>query len=145
MRVLVTAWRRYPNNYSAQIHVPLRQIYKMVVDGWGPLRLIVVHGDAPGGDAIASRWAQAQGRIDAWVTQEPYPADWQGLGRAAGPARNRAMVKLGADICVAFPGPDYSPGTRGCIELAQAAGIPTWVHEWGRPAPTMPDLPPPPR
>jgi hypothetical protein len=42
----------------------------------------------------------------------------------AGPRRNRAMVCLGADVCVAFfkkGAANY--GTAGCVKLAKAAGI----------------------
>jgi hypothetical protein len=35
------------------------------------------------------------------------------------------MVELGADFCIGFPLGE-SKGTRGCMELARKAGIPTF-------------------
>lgn len=84
---------------------------------------VVVHGGARGADTLASEIARGWG----WAV-ECHPAGWNRYGRAAGPRRNAEMVKLGADICLAFPiGP--SPGTRGCIDLARAAGIPVRIYE----------------
>ena len=57
-----------------------------------------------------------------------HPADWDKHGKAAGMIRNREMVALGADICLAFP-IGRSPGTRACIREAQRAGIPVRVRE----------------
>lgn len=72
-------------------------------------------------DKIAQRWANLHG-----IQTEEHPADWEGYGRAAGPMRNKHMVNLGADICLAFPLSD-SRGTFNCIKLASAAGIPVWI------------------
>jgi hypothetical protein len=77
----------------------------------------VVHGGARGADTIAADIARRLG-----CQLERHPAQWQD-GPAAGPRRNRHMVALGADVCLAFPLGE-SPGTRGCVELAHAAGIP---------------------
>lgn len=75
------------------------------------------------------------------LTIERHPADWythdencyhyafRGRGcPAAGPRRNKLMVDLGADVCLAFP-MGKSAGTRGCVKLAEAAGISTIVTE----------------
>lgn len=86
---------------------------------------IVVHGGARGADRFAELWAR---RTDLYVESEIHRADWATHGRAAGPIRNAAMVAAGADLLLAFPmGP--SPGTRGCIRMAQLAGIPIRVFE----------------
>ncbi|GAA3624518.1 hypothetical protein GCM10022223_46990 [Kineosporia mesophila] len=81
--------------------------------------LIIRHGACPAGaDAIAETWARANG-----VPTDPWPTDWRGLGRAAGPVRNRAMVEAGADGCMAFI-LDSSRGASRCADMADAAGIP---------------------
>lgn len=83
---------------------------------WG--QITVVHGAARGADRFAARIARAWGMV-----VEPHPADWKTHGRAAGHRRNAHMVALGADVCIAFP-LGASRGTRGCMALAEAAGIP---------------------
>jgi hypothetical protein len=63
-----------------------------------------------------------------WV----FPADWQKLGKSAGPTRNQAMVETAkrfkeyghSVICYAFPGPK-STGTIDCLSRAERAGIET--------------------
>ena len=82
---------------------------------------VVVHGACPtGADAMAAEWA-----ADMGVPTEPHPADWDRLGKAAGPARNAEMVALGADLCLAFfKEGSGNRGTSDCAEKALAAGIP---------------------
>lgn len=89
--------------------------------------LIVVHGDCPtGADVLADRWAR---RREPDVTVEPHPADWKIYGKAAGPRRNAHMVKLGADMCIAFLRM-ASVGTSNTIWLAQTCNIPTFIVNW---------------
>jgi hypothetical protein len=91
-------------------------------------RLVVVHGAAypkpvngvrpdRSADWLTHLWCQA----NPTVIEQPYPADWNSHGRAAGPIRNAEMVKSGADECVAFPG--EGPGTRDCMKKAADAGV----------------------
>jgi len=89
-------------------------------------RLRVVHGACPhGADAIAHTWA-----LNHNVPVEAHPADWA-TGRAAGPARNAAMVATAPDACLAFIA-DHSRGASGTADLAETAGIPTTRHETTR-------------
>lgn len=76
----------------------------------------VIHGGAPGADQLAKAWA-----IENGVTHKPYPADWQRHGRAAGPIRNREMLRHSRpDLLVAFPG---GRGTADCVRAAEELGI----------------------
>jgi hypothetical protein len=101
---------------------------------------IVVHGDCPSGaDLIAKQWvlgAQAVGHPR--LTHEPHPAEWDQYGRTGGPRRNREMVELGADLCLAFILPcrnrrcrnvHGSHGATHCRNEALAAGIRTISDE----------------
>lgn len=76
----------------------------------------VIHGDAAGADRCAGQWAERHG-----VKVEPYPADWERHGRAAGPIRNQQMLdEAKPDIVIAFPG---GRGTTDMVRRAEAAGI----------------------
>ncbi|ATN88129.1 hypothetical protein SEA_CINDARADIX_56 [Mycobacterium phage Cindaradix] len=92
-----------------------------------PDGIVVVHGAARGADDIADRWAWGMLQMGYRVEPEDHPADWDTYGRAAGHRRNAQMVRLGADVCHAFPLKD-SIGTFGCMELAEKAGIPVVNH-----------------
>jgi hypothetical protein len=83
----------------------------------------VVHGAARGADRITAEIATELG-----CTVEAHPADWDRHGKAAGPIRNAEMVRLGADLCLAFP-TQRSIGTRHCMQLARAAGISVLCYE----------------
>lgn len=86
---------------------------------------IVVHGACPSGaDKIAQAWVDLQPGIEG----EPHPAEWERYGRAAGVIRNEEMVKLGADLCLAFPlGESF--GTRDCMMKAKNTGIQVISYE----------------
>ena len=101
--------------------------------------LVIVHGDAPGGDMIGKLF----GQITEGAEEEAHPADWEGPCRetcepghrrkdkhgryycpAAGMYRNEEMVALGAARCAAWIRA-RSPGASRCALLAQRSGIET--------------------
>lgn len=85
--------------------------------------LTVVEGACPtGADKYAYYWTLF--RDD--VISERHPAAWDELGKRAGMVRNRWMVDLGADLCLAFIR-DYSVGSTNCANLAASVGIPTRI------------------
>lgn len=87
---------------------------RVLRDGNGITTLI--HGGAPGADALAATWA-----IEHDITCSTYVADWFKHGRAAGPIRNEAMLIEGRPDCVvAFPG---GRGTADMVRRAKAAGV----------------------
>ena len=95
-----------------------------VILGRHPEGVLLVHGACPrGADAIGSAYAA---RTPGYQI-EAHPADWRRYGRAAGHRRNAEMITLGADGCVAFI-QDASPGSTTTVRLAEAAGIPIWLH-----------------
>lgn len=94
--------------------------------------VLLVSGACPrGADAIAEGWGRGFG-----ATIETHRAEDFGPWPRCGPLRNRHMVSLGADCCLAFigpctssrcrkPRPQPSHGASGCADLAETAGIPT--------------------
>lgn len=113
-RVLVTGSRDWAD-YTA---VMAALSFELMVAEFVGDDMVVIHGGARGADHIADVWA----RTMACLEVEEYPADWDRYGKAAGHIRNFEMVALGADVCLAFPLGE-SKGTRGCMELADKAGI----------------------
>jgi hypothetical protein len=80
---------------------------------------VLVHGACRGADLMAA------GIWLGWhLPVEPHPADWTTFGRSAGFLRNRLMVDLGAEVCLAFIR-DHSRGAEHTAALAETAGIPT--------------------
>ncbi|MBB4235073.1 hypothetical protein GGD57_001631 [Rhizobium esperanzae] len=77
---------------------------------------VLIEGEARGLDVRAKAWAQRRG-----IVVDPYPADWDNLGKAAGGIRNQWMIDDGK--------PDYGmvfPGGRGTADMRRrliAAGI----------------------
>lgn len=125
VRVLVTGSRNWPDDHTVE------QALTTVLTEADPVDdFIVVHGACPtGADLYASRWARMPAKPGMGVREERHPAMWNIHGKAAGPMRNRHMVSLGADLCLAFILND-SRGTTDCAERARKAGIP--VREFRR-------------
>lgn len=129
-RVIVTGWRAWPETEKWFIWKELdllrwRVPYE-IPDDLNPNSIIIVEGECPYGgvDLFAKQWAQ-----DRHQLVDPFPADWERYGRGAGPRRNSAMVGVGADLCIGFPGPD-SKGTWDCLEKATKAGIETYSRSF---------------
>jgi hypothetical protein len=123
MRLLVTGSGKWTETGILEIallaetaHVPARGI-------------LLVHGAHwKGADKLADEMAARRG----WDV-ERHPADWAHYGNRAGQIRNERMVKLGADVCVAFIR-DRSPGASTTVFKARREGIRTvvWRHEGDR-------------
>lgn len=83
---------------------------------------LVIEGGARGADAMAREWATAHGVHTAtvaalWRRPDGTPDP------SAGPRRNRAMLLLGPDAVIAFPG---GAGTGDMVRAARAAGVRVW-------------------
>ena len=78
--------------------------------------LLVKHGACPSGADLLVHWYCLGHDIGV----EMFPADWDGLGRSAGPLRNFKMVASGCDLFISFPG---GRGTAHCTQAAVSAGL----------------------
>jgi hypothetical protein len=58
-----------------------------------PKDATIIHGACVGADIIAGNLAVKYG-----LTVLAYPADWNKYGRAAGPIRNKQMIRWGGSI-----------------------------------------------
>jgi hypothetical protein len=120
MRILVTGSRDWDDYYT--IFAALED----VVDGVPMDEVTLVSGACPtGADRLAEREFEYVGRHDQI---ERHPADWEKHGRSAGYVRNKEMVDLGADVCLAFI-KNGSKGASMTAAMAEEAGIPTVRYE----------------
>ncbi len=135
IRVLITGSRDW--DQADELREALLNTWHDATQVHGPnAKLVVVHGACPtGADRIADDWARRQAARSPLVEVEQHRAQDFGPWPAAGPRRNKHMVELGANVCLAFiapcakprcprPAPHPSHGASGCADLAEKAGIP---------------------
>ncbi|MCA3109873.1 MAG: hypothetical protein ING91_19280 [Rhodocyclaceae bacterium] len=70
------------------------------------------------------QWGAALAR-ESGLPVEFFPADWDQFGKAAGPIRNRKMLRRAQALIAVWDG--RSPGTLDMITAARKAGIPTHI------------------
>lgn len=88
-----------------------------------PPNALVIHGAARGADTIAGEVARQEG-----LEVEAHRADWDVLGKAAGPIRNREMLDRLPDFVVAFHADlSKSKGTADTVREARRRGILVYV------------------
>jgi YspA, cpYpsA-related SLOG family len=85
-----------------------------------PADTTIIEGEARGADRMAREIAYALAfKVD------PYPADWERYGKAAGPIRNGELAAAGADLLLyAHDDLEHSRGTADMVRRARAVGIP---------------------
>lgn len=108
-RVLVCGGRDYSDR---------RRVYEIldVAHAVNPIILLIA-GGANGADALAVDWARKE-----QVKFQVFSADWETLGRKAGPIRNQQMINEGKPhMVIAFQG---GRGTADMIKRADTAGVP---------------------
>ena len=90
-----------------------------------PPGTVVIHGAAAGADYFAGVAAAKLG-----FKVEPYPADWDKYGRAAGPVRNSLMLSHGkpTEVHAFHEHIEQSTGTKDMVAKARRAGLLVTVH-----------------
>lgn len=81
----------------------------------------VVSGGAIGVDTIAERWAADKG-----IEVKRFDANWDLLGKAAGPVRNAEMAQYADALIAVWDG--KSRGTMSMINLARKEGLQVHVQ-----------------
>lgn len=111
MRVLVCGGRKFSDREL------LYKVLNIIHNGIKGGITTIIHGGASGADSIAGDWSVNVLKKEA----EVYLANWNLHKTAAGPIRNRKMLKEGKpDIVVAFPG---GSGTSDMIKISVTAGV----------------------
>ena len=110
--VLAVVGSRAAANYAVFEEKLKKRIEKLELEGFSIE--CIISGEAPGVDAMVVDFC-AWNRYD----YRPYPADWDGLGKAAGFIRN-ALVVSEADVVAAF-WDRISHGTKDTIDKTLAA------------------------
>jgi len=127
MRILITGSRQWTDQTRLET-----EIFKAVAQAHGEafmgyrIPVTFVHGACPlGADQMASDYITKIQAVNepGRIYHEKHPADWEKHGKSAGLIRNAEMVKLGADLCIAFIVPGRSRGTEHTVRLARTAGI----------------------
>jgi hypothetical protein len=116
MRILVTGSRDWTDKIT--IYETLSQVW---VSGEYNMPTLVSGACPTGADRMAEEYAEAYN----WNI-ELHPAEWEKYGKRAGFLRNKEMVDLGADICLAFI-KNNSKGASMTLKLAEEAGMSTKV------------------
>jgi YspA, cpYpsA-related SLOG family len=101
-----------------------------------PSQTTIIHGDCRGADKMAGEVARSLG-----FDVVPCPADWGKHGRAAGPIRNREMLKMRPNLVIAFHDDlGKSRGTKNCLMQALEEGVGIEAIGSGGEEWTMPEL-----
>lgn len=149
-RLAIVGSRYWPGELTALV---LSEVDAALAALGGRQQLVIVTGDALGADQAARLAAYARGvplRVFCASRRSPRmlaaehvhgapPAeytvcsDWNEDGKAAGPRRNRVLVKA-SDAVVAFHH-NGSPGTRSTLGMARAFHKPTKTVSSDNPAP----------
>jgi hypothetical protein len=113
----VTGGREYvPNREDVTVFL---RLLSDVLAAYPKQEAVLRHGGCRGVDrAIAALVRQAFPRIAV----VEYKANWDLLGKLAGPKRNAEMLE-GADALIAFPG---GRGTASCIRIAEQKRVPIY-------------------
>ena len=122
MRILITGSRDW--NSIADVF----RLIETMIQIYNPPEVTIVHGAAPAGaDHMAHQWVEVASEIMPYtINEEAHPASWKEFGKAAGPIRNREMVDLGADLCLAFIR-NNSKGATMTAKFAEEAGIKLYI------------------
>ena len=106
MKTIVAGSRDY-DNYKA---------VASVLDRCPWLITEVICGEAQGPDTLGKRWAE-----DNQIKMKSFPADWDGLGRKAGPVRNRQMAEYSEGAVIFWD--RKSRGAKSMIDYSLEYGL----------------------
>lgn len=130
MKIIIAGGRDFSNR-------DMLHSYMSLIPPWVAIDEIV-SGGAKGADALGEEWAKLNGK-----PCKVFPAEWNRLGKRAGPIRNAEMSVYANGLIAFWDG--KSKGTSHMIEMMKAAGkwtyvvrtdIP-WNREWNGDVPIL--------
>ena len=101
-------------------------IYSKITDFTNNLNeeFVIIEGGATGADEIARQYCEENN-----IVHKTFEADWENLGKSAGPIRNRYMAEI-SDYVLAFKLKDKkNKGTNNMIKEAKKLGKKVVVYE----------------
>jgi len=122
MRLIVTGDRAYSNKRFLRA-VLTGLLFSIPEDE----EFVLIEGMAKGADQMAGQWADEN---TPRVQHISFPAKWDKLGPAAGPARNIQMLKEGKPtLVVAFHDDiENSKGTKHMVDISrQTLNLPVYI------------------
>lgn len=108
MRIIIAGSRTF-NDYPLLV----KRVDSLLL---GLTDIEIVSGTAMGADRLGEKYANEKGYL-----LKQFPADWNRLGKSAGPIRNEQMAEY-ADMCIVFWDGE-SRGTSNMIENAEKHGL----------------------
>ncbi len=110
-RALICGSRNYKSRGCLTIHLDNFRLTHNITK--------IIQGGQTGADTLADEWATKNN-----IFSKSYNADWTTYGKAAGPIRNRQMIREGKpNFIIAFPG---GTGTQNMIAQAKFASLPVY-------------------
>jgi hypothetical protein len=111
MKILICGDRNWDNSFR------MAEALKKILEGRDVD--LVIEGEARGADTQGEIWARSKG-----IEVSAHPADWGQYGRAAGPIRNREMLKDKPDMVIAFHNHiAQSKGTKDMLKASMRENI----------------------
>lgn len=124
-KILITGSRNWPSStFIFDTLLDLVSRAEKEFEYYGSVQFILIHGNAIGADIQSANAARDLKKLGFDIEIESYPANWTKFGKRAGYIRNKEMVDLHPDVCLAFI-LDESRGATMCANLAEDAKIPT--------------------
>lgn len=114
-RIVVAGCRNYTNYEQAKAFIDL-----CICDIREKYTLVFVSGGCRGADLLGERYARENG-----YEIERYPAEWERLGKSAGPKRNRKLAEVGDYVICFWDG--ASRGTKCMIDYANELNKPVRI------------------
>lgn len=101
----------------------VESVLSRIIQNYPKQEIEIVSGGAKGADKLGELFATKH-----QLNLKVFPADWDNLGKKAGPIRNQQMADYATHCIVFWDG--ISRGSKDMIERAQKKGLSTIVYNY---------------